>query len=120
MPRGGKRPGAGRPIGAKTVNRKAKRPTQKPKPETASPKLETAMEYLKRVMNDPATAQARRDKIALRLLPYELPKRSAAEAAPPGKKAVRQGVAEAASAKGSRFAVPPPPGPRLAISNSDK
>jgi phage terminase small subunit len=67
MPRGGYRPGAGRPPGSKEVPRPARAPVQC----ECKGGAETALQYLARVMNDRSADIARRDRCALALAAIE-------------------------------------------------
>ncbi|TCZ61270.1 hypothetical protein [Roseicella aquatilis] len=60
MPRGGYRPGAGRPKGSPTIR----------VPELAAEGEADPLAYLLAVMNDPAADPARRDRAAIAALPY--------------------------------------------------
>jgi len=64
--RGGYRAGAGRPRGSKTV--------KMPAPTSTEAGSMTPLEYLSRVLNDPSADEARRDRAAIALLPYTVPK----------------------------------------------
>lgn len=64
MPRGGQRPGAGRPKGSKhTVNESIRC-------EIAQSGAETPLEYMLRVMCDPNASDKRRDDMARAAAPY--------------------------------------------------
>ena len=69
MPRGGPRPGAGRPKGSKN-KKKAKRKTRPSK----RVKKKLPLEYMLRVMNDDSADEDRRDKMAYWAAPYCHPK----------------------------------------------
>jgi phage terminase small subunit len=104
MPRGGSRPGAGRP-------RRSKPAAATTPPAAAEPaaKLEqTPLEYVLAVMNDPAVDADRRDKMALAALGFVH-----AKGAQPGKKQQQQEAAERATT--NRFAPPAPP--KLVVDN---
>lgn len=82
MPKGGFRPGAGRPKGSRTVTL------------TAEPqRVADPLAYLLAVMNDPAADSARRDRAAIAALPYLHPRADAG-----GKKAAAAIAAERAEA----------------------
>lgn len=66
MPKGGFRPGAGRPKGSRTVTLAAD-------PQRAAAPLA----YLLAVMSDPAADPARRDRAAIAALPYLHPRADA-------------------------------------------
>lgn len=100
MARGGYRPGAGRPKGAKS----------KPKDEVYVPPQETPLEYMLAVMNDPGADSARRDRMAIAAAPFVHPR----------KEPVGQGKREAADAAAKRastgkFASAEPP--KLIVNN---
>lgn len=107
MARGGYRPGAGRP------RKKARVPAADAAPAApvAVPEGATPLDYMLAVMRDPGADSARRDRMAIAAAPFVHAK---AEAAPEGKKAQRQAVAEQTVAEG-KFAVPD--GPRLVVDN---
>lgn len=95
MPRGGYRPGAGRPARETT-----------PEPETpalGNPAL-SPLDYLLGVMNDPTAAPERRDRAAIAAAPYVHGKVEAT-----GKKQARQEAAEAAVSRPGRFSPGLPP-----------
>lgn len=62
--KGGKRPGAGRPKGAKTLL------TDAAIKKAAAKSKETPLEYMLRVMNDETQENDRRDKMAMGAAPY--------------------------------------------------
>jgi len=109
MPRGGHRPGAGRPRkeAGKAPLVRDKADADRPRPSLGG---QTPLEYMLSVMNDPDEDGLRRDKMAMAAAPYVHPR--AAEVAP-GKKEQKQ--AEAEKVAGGRFA--PRQGPRLAVKN---
>ena len=72
MPRGGYRPGAGRPRGSGKMRKTASAP---PSAAPAEGPLDPVT-YLTGVMNDPAADPARRDRAASLLLPYTSPRLS--------------------------------------------
>jgi hypothetical protein len=105
MPRGGSRPGAGRP-------KKTAGPVPKVKRETVlRPRKSlggmTPLEYMMHVMNDDDADDARRDRMAVAAAPYV---HARAEAAAPGKKEQRQAAAEEQGQTGGKYAPPAPPG----------
>lgn len=63
MPRGGARPGAGRPKGSRNTPKMENAPKQ-------YPGAETPLAYLLAVMNDPEADPARRDAAARAILPF--------------------------------------------------
>ena len=89
MPRGGARPGAGRPrkpvVDAPLATRAA--------PVRVAPGQMTPLEYMLSVINDVGAEDARRDRMAQAAAPYVHPK---AEAEAQGKKAQRQAAAQTA------------------------
>lgn len=108
MPRGGFRPGGGRPKGSKN----------KPKPEVADKAdIEkavqggmTPLEYMLKVMNNAEADQARRDRMAQAAAPYCHPRVADNRF---GKADERAAAAEEAAA--GKFA--PPPAPKLVVDN---
>lgn len=76
MARGGYRPGAGRPKGAKSSKAKPKTaPQTKSVPKGKSKKRsqrkdKSPLEYMLRVMNDPAADPSRRDRMAIAAAPF--------------------------------------------------
>jgi hypothetical protein len=71
MPRGGFRPGAGRPKGAKDKN-----PSQsKAKEMDAATQQRDPLKYVLDVMSDPYVDEARRDRMAAIALPFCHPKK---------------------------------------------
>lgn len=88
MPRGGYRPGAGRPPRSSVCNEGAKSIHAAGRAAGMTP-----LEYMLSVMNDPGADNARRDRMAQAAAPYVHPK---AEAETQGKKAQRQAAAETA------------------------
>jgi len=115
MPRGGYRPGAGRPKGAKSA--KAAKPEAAAKvPADVGVEARKAgldpLSYMLAVMNDDGADDARRDRMAIAAAPFVHAK---AEAVAPGKKEQRQADAEQVAASG-RFA--PRAAPKLAVDNT--
>ncbi len=107
MSRGGYRPGAGRPKGAKT-----KKPQKKSKEQSVIPddiKSEAAAEgltplaYMLKVMNDPEADKERRDRMAVSAAPYVHARKGEGK----GKKDERDEKAKAAGS--GRFAPSKPP-----------
>jgi hypothetical protein len=85
MPKGGLRAGAGRPRkGEVSVSAEV---------AAAEALGETPLEYMTRVMNDPAVDPIRRDRMAIASAPFIHAK---ADAAPAGKKAERDAAAKEA------------------------
>ena len=108
MPRGGYRPGAGRPKGSRSGKGKAEA-----KPAIAGPKGElTPLDYMLAVMNDPAAETWRRDRMAIAAAAYKHGRPGAGQAA--GKKD-RQAEAAGAAASSGRFATPA--APKLVVDN---
>lgn len=128
MPRGGPRPGAGRPKGSASKKGSA-RPTVARKPRVRAPaaapvapaesKLpegfipsdmvtehRTPLDYMLAVVNDPTIDAARRDRMAVAAAPYLHPK-----VAESGKKEDRAAAASAATS--GRFG--PPAAPKLRL-----
>ena len=72
MPRGGYRPGAGRPRGSKNRTTLGVMPQQV---QTAARELQLdPLTYMLSVMNDPAADPARRDRMAIAAAPYAHPR----------------------------------------------
>jgi hypothetical protein len=111
MPRGGYRPGAGRPKGSKTAKAEviAKAPADVKKAARKSGM--DPLTYMLSVMNDDGADEARRDRMAIAAAPFVHAK--AADAAP-GKKEQRQQAAEDVASAG-RFAPRTPP--KLVVNN---
>ena len=72
MPRGGRRPGAGRKKGSATVRTRAIADAAMANPETKTP-----LEHMLATLNSPYTSQARKDRAAECLLPFLHPRLSA-------------------------------------------
>jgi hypothetical protein len=109
MPRGGARPGAGRPKGSGKPAAVAK---AEQKTNLGTPKFETAAEFAMWVVNNDELPLAIRLAAMKDALPFTNPK--LAEVAQ-GKKAAKGAAADAAS-KGSRFGTPA--APRIAVDNT--
>lgn len=104
MPRGGYRPGAGRPKTAKVQTKvEVRREANKAKM--------TPLEYMLSVMNDVEAEDGRRDRMAVAAAPFV---HARADEGKLGKKAERLGRAEQASSAG-KFAVRS--APKLVIDN---
>jgi hypothetical protein len=86
MPKGGLRAGAGRP-------RKGEVSVSAELAEVEAQGKETPLEYMTRVLNDPAIDPIRRDRMAIAAAPFIHAK---ADAAPAGKKAERDAAAKEA------------------------
>jgi hypothetical protein len=97
MPRGGYRPGAGRP-----KRSKARAETDKPRPTQPT---STPLDYLLAVMNDPTAEPERRDRMAIAAAPFVHPRAADGR---PTKKQTAEEVAARAGKRG-RFATPPAP-----------
>jgi len=109
MPRGGYRPGAGRPPGTKSSKKKTAKKTHGKKPSIPSDILADAkaekldpLEYMLKVMNDPNADPARRDRMAVAAAPFVHPR-----VAEKGKKSEREDRAKKAGS--GRFAPAAPP-----------
>ena len=89
MPRGGARPGAGRPKGS-GKNASPKGSKQEAQREAKRLNM-TPLEYMQSVFNDPQADPQRRDKMAQAAAPYVHPR-----AEPKGKKAERDDQAKTA------------------------
>lgn len=71
MPKGGKRPGAGRPRGLKNrIQRLRARKTLRKRELDAVSRGTTPLEYCLSVMRDPSIDVHRRDKLAMAAMPY--------------------------------------------------
>ena len=99
MPRGGPRPGAGRPVGSKT--KRVVKNNLKAKKDNNNDIM--PFEYMLDIMRDENEPDDRRDKMAYYLLPYLYPKASMAK----GKKEERDEKAKLAGA--GRFSASQPP-----------
>jgi phage terminase small subunit len=110
MPRGGYRPGAGRPKkgSAPKVKPEPRVLPEKPAAARVDGKRRTPLEYLLDVMNDPGADEARRDRAAAVAVAFLHPKAGA-----DGKKGEREKAA--ASAGAGKFAPAPPP--KLVVNN---
>lgn len=114
MARGGYRPGAGRPKGAKS--KAAGSVPQSPAVQPDKPVVpddRTPLEYMLHVMNDPAASPERRDRMAIAAAGY-LHGRGIAGALPKGKREMAREAAHTAAS--GRYAPPAPP--RLVVNNS--
>lgn len=104
MPRGGFRPGSGRP-----KKRTAKASTED-RPEAigraAKAKQLSPLEYMLSVMNDPRATRSRRDRMAQSAAPF-VHKRTDEPEAKKGKKELQQEAAHRIAT--GRFEVPQPP-----------
>lgn len=116
MPRGGYRPGAGRPKKASAGSApKAAAVTVKVPSEVSVEARRAGLDplsYMLAVMNDEEADEARRDRMAIAAAPFVHAK---ADAVAPGKKEQRQAGAEQVAAAG-RFA--PRLAPKLAVDNT--
>jgi hypothetical protein len=121
MPRGGYRPGAGRPRKTDATTKavvKAKKAAAKPDPVEAEPVVladgqVSPLEYLLSVVNDTGLDASERMRAAVAAAPYVHARASDIVAAK-GKKEQKQEAAETVAASG-KFA--PRGGPRLAVNN---
>lgn len=105
MARGGYRPGAGRPKGAKNVKTIASEPVvARPAVTVAPERRREPIEYMLDVMNDPNADDARRDRMAIAAAPFCHPRM---ESVGQGKK--EQQVETAKQRATGKFAPPPPP-----------
>lgn len=112
MPRGGYRPGAGRPKGAKTAASEAAAKAPADVKKAARKSGLDPLAYMLSVMNDHEADDARRDRMAIAAAPYVHGK--AADSVP-GKKEQRQASADAVAGAG-RFS--PREVPKLAVDNT--
>jgi len=112
MPRGGYRPGAGRPKGASTgVGPAAAATTVAEVTVEAAKKLMSPLDYMLKVINDPHADSDRRDRIAIAAAPFCHARKEAVGA---GKKEERATVARE-TAETSKFSASRPP--RLIVNN---
>lgn len=111
MPRGGFRPGAGRPKSGEPKVPKVKSEKDAVRPRKALGGM-SPLEYMLGVMCDEDADPARRDRMAMAAAPYVHAK--PADAAP-GKKEQKQAAAEDAASGRNKFA--PPSAPKLVVSN---
>lgn len=110
MPRGGYRPGGGRPKGSKNKRTIAAEAAQPVAPEPTEER--TPLEYMLAVMNDPTASPERRDRMAIAAASF-VHKRG--EEITPGKRAqAQQGAREVVA--GGRYAPRLPP--RLVVDNA--
>lgn len=106
MPRGGSRPGAGRPRKGKEAQTKAAVKAEVTAAAKEAERLNmTPLDYLLSVINDPAADKERRDRLAIAAAPYVHPRADLPPA--PGKKQQRQ--AAAGRAAQGKFAPAAPP-----------
>jgi hypothetical protein len=113
MPRGGYRPGAGRPKGVKSKGGErvaAAPPTARP--EQPAREEQTPLQYMLDVMNDPDASPERRDRMAIAAAGY-LHGRGAGGLLPKGKREMARDAAHTAAS--GRYAPPAPP--RLVVNN---
>lgn len=119
MPRGGARPGAGRPRGSskatkeersavKTLNRAARDPERAQAKPTQ--RFTNALDFVMDTLNDPAADMDAKVRLAVAALPFQHAK---VESAAPGKKEQREQAAQVAA--GGKFAPPTPP--KLVVRN---
>ena len=103
MPRGGRRPGAGRPRKLKTD---AAAPPKQPEPAGVpppGPAAEQPLGFMLKIMNDEAAPAERRDRMAVAAAPYVHPK-----IGEQGKKASKNEAARTIAAS-TRFGAGAPP-----------
>lgn len=110
MPRGGARPGAGRPQKPKSQDEAS--PIGSQRPPAGDAPWKTPLEHMVAVMNDPTVEAARRDRMAIAAAPYV---HARAESKMPGKKEA-QGHDAAEAASSGPFT--PGAKPRLAVDNT--
>ncbi len=111
MPRGGYRPGAGRPKGS-GKKRKEAAPMPPLSAAAAEPETRTPLEYMLAVMNDPSASVERRDRMAVAAASY-LHGRGAGGVVPKGKREMAKDAAQSAAT--GRYAPAAPP--RLVVNN---
>lgn len=111
MAKGGYRPGAGRPKGAKNISKESKTGIPRDIQKAARKSGLTPLDYMLTVMNDEKSDDNRRDRMAVAAAPFVHAK---AEAADASKKAQRQATAEKSASEG-KFAAPG--APKLVVSN---
>lgn len=112
MARGGYRPGGGRPKGSTDTkprkrrsdakSRKPKAPKSKPKQEASDPNM-MPLDYMLKIMRDPNTDEATRNRMAIAAAPFVHPRAGEAK----GKKEEKADRARAASS--GKFAPARPP-----------
>lgn len=112
MPRGGVRPGAGRPAGSKKAGKKVKATekalsTAKPTSKT----FQSALEFAMAMINDADVDMDTKTRLAIAAMPYQTPRPVAAK--PTGNDRGGSGSGKASS---GRFATPA--APKLAIDNT--
>lgn len=100
MPRGGFRPGAGRP--KKNKQDRTTEETHDENPSELSPVADTPLEYMLAVLRDPTASADRKDRLAIAAAPFMHPKKGES-----GKKEERASAAKKASS--GRFAPAAPP-----------
>jgi phage terminase small subunit len=115
MPRGGARPGAGRPRGSKEIGGKiyaAERVLRAHREETAkSDEFKSALGFAMAVINDPTEPMEARIRLAIAVLPFQHPK---LESVSVSKKAERE-KAGRELAETSEFSTPT--APKLIVDN---
>jgi hypothetical protein len=100
MPRGGTRPGAGRPKGSRTIPSVSADLRSDP----GSHRFKTALEFGMSVVNDPSAEMNDRIRLAIAMLPYQHPKLAEQQG---GKK--EEAAAAAGRAASGRYATPATP-----------
>ncbi len=116
MARGGFRPGAGRPKGAKKQDKtsKAAQAEKALEAHQDTKKFKTALDYAMDVINDPNADKEQKTRLAIALLPFQHPKLADKPAT------IREDRAKNAMAAASgKYAPPPPPGtrPKVVVDN---
>src|SRR5579862_745425 len=107
MPRGGYRPGAGRPKGSRSFKagrQEEPAPARDLSERSGQPQHQSPLDYMLGVMNDQTADDATRDRMAIAAAPYVHGRAGGG----PGKK---EGKADRATQAGKtgRFATPPTP-----------
>lgn len=109
MPRGGLRPGAGRPKSAQPKEAKVQVSGHRSRPPEGGL---TPLDYMLSVMNDPNADDARRDRMAIAAAVYTHGKPGDEGR---GVKAKKQEAGERVSSGGGKYATPAPP--KLVVDN---
>lgn len=120
MARGGFRPGAGRPKGARTATKQERKVVKTLEAAAADPEaaqdrprtaFKTALDFAMDVINDPVQPMDAKVRLAIAAMPFQNPK---LEAVGTGKKERQQEEAKDLARNG-KFSTPT--GPRLAVNN---
>ena len=104
MPRGGARPGAGRPKGSTGTTAARAATSALRAGDGGARRFQTALEFAMSVINDPAADMADKVRLAVAAMPYQHPKLAEQ---PAGKK--EEAAAAAERAASGRYATPATP-----------